>query len=220
MTAGASITWQGEGNFSVLVAEGEVTGPSAAELTSTLRHLDPGQHPTVTLDLQNATILDPLVVNGLLAAWERRCERAGSVRVLVSPGPVRQFLAALGLTHAVHLVSAADLGTPTAGAPADRRLSTPPPGSSRVDDALERQDLTALRTACEQDWPVCDFCAAPPAGSGDRRRCPHHEQYGGCRAFFASVLGAAELGHWERARALARSLTRDLTPGRLPERSR
>jgi hypothetical protein len=98
------------GDRATLAAESNIRGEVADALSATLRDLDPGETPLLALDLRKATALDPLVIHALMHAWERRGRQSGCVRVLVTPGPVQQYLDRLGLDHAFDIVHPGELG--------------------------------------------------------------------------------------------------------------
>jgi hypothetical protein len=79
-----------------VLASGCVTGDGAHVLASTLAAIDPVRHPRIAVDLRGALALDRPAVEALIEAWERRGRTPGSVQLLLSPGPVQEFLALLG----------------------------------------------------------------------------------------------------------------------------
>src|SRR5262245_55224472 len=92
-----------------LTAAGDVRGEVAEELSGILHHLDPIGMPRITLDLREATSLDPFVIHALMDAWERRGRQWGCIRILAAPGAVRQYLDLLSLERALDIVLPGDI---------------------------------------------------------------------------------------------------------------
>jgi hypothetical protein len=205
-----------EGTRTCLQARGAVYGEAAKELASALARLDPNQHPLLTLDLREATGLDPSVVHGLMHAWERRGQQRGCVRVLVSPGPVQRFLDSLGLQRAL------DVDQERHPAPEEEALAWFADTGTRREalegalghyrqllDAMRRRDLEATRTLAAEAHSVCVAMGAAPGGHAIGEwceRCPMREAYGGCQPVLAHAVRAADRGAWEAAELLVLAL--------------
>lgn len=195
----------------MLTRGGTVAGDTAVELAALIEQLDPKDHPRLTLDLREATSLDPTVAQALLQAWERRGQERGSVRVLVSPGAVERFFDALGLERAFEI--ARGEAEEEAPVPSPAVLKDSLRGSVRhYHELLElarARDLTGLRKAAQEAHPICVAVGAKPGGAAFGpwcEDCPLRWQYGGCRPIIGHIVQAAEHGNWDAAQLLIMSL--------------
>jgi hypothetical protein len=200
------------GDRAVLAAEGAVHGDVADALAAALRDLDPGEAPLLTLDLRRASSLDPLIIHALMHAWERRGRQWGCVRLLVSPGPVQQYLDRLGLDHAFDLVHPGELAElPRNGDPQKWRqaLAESLLHYRRLLQAIDATDAGELRLVAAQAHPVCIAAGAAQGGTAFGKwcqDCPLRKDYGGCQPVIAQILRSASLKDWESARRLVLAL--------------
>lgn len=94
----------------VFAAQGDLLRDAAQDLAAQIERLDPRAFRVLTLDLRYATAIDPLVVHALVRARELRTagvgstEPEGEVRIVVSSGPVQQFLDSLRLDHCFEVI--------------------------------------------------------------------------------------------------------------------
>jgi anti-anti-sigma regulatory factor len=216
-----------EGNGAVIVASGDVLGDAAQDLALEIRHLDPAAHPVVTLDLRQATALDPLVVHALLHARQRRGDEWGRVRLLVAPGRVARFFSLPRLQRLFDVVVTGDEsdapGRTRFGGDWDTALVGSLEHYHQLLELARQGDLPALRRAAAAAHPICVGAGAEPGGpaSGEWcRNCPVRHLYGGCQPLVDHVLRAAEQGNWEAAQLLILSLIAETTgvtgPGQPP----
>lgn len=217
-----TITRSKEGHDLILTARGAVIGEAAQDLASQLADLDPEDSPVMTLDLREATALDPLVVNALLKARERRSgDQAedqgpeGDVRILVCPGRVQKFLDSLRLEHAFEVVheEAQQFGTmPIPLVEADTWSSVRMGSVEHWHELLaaaRRHDLVAFLRLSGESHPICVAAGADPGGPAFGAwcaACPLHALYGGCRALLDQANHAVELGNWDAAQLLVLAL--------------
>jgi hypothetical protein len=200
------------GDRAMLAAKGDVRGEVADALSAALRDADPDEAPLLTVDLQRANSLDPLIIHALMHAWERRGRQWGCVRVLVTPGPVQQYLDRLGLDHAFDIVHPGELGElPRNGDPQKWRqaLAESLLHYRRLLEAIDAADAGELRLVAEQAHPVCIAAGAAPGGTAFGKwcqDCPLRKDYGGCQPVVAQILRSAALNDWGSARALVLAL--------------
>jgi hypothetical protein len=199
----------------LLVATGDLVGQAGIELADTLRHLDPKQYPSLTLDLRGATTLDPLVIHALLHARERRGDEWGCIRVLVAPGPVDHLLSVPRLQRLFDVVRldlpnqervAAQSAQPALD---EKTVSGAVQQYHRLLDAARARDLTLFQQLAGEAHPICVAAGAKPEGPAVGpwcEHCPLRREFGGCSPLIAHMLHAAEGGHWDAAQLLVLSL--------------
>jgi hypothetical protein len=201
-----------ESDGPLLVALGDVLGEAAEQLAVEIRRLDPHAHPSFTVDLRQATAIDPLVIHALLHARNRRGDEWGAVRLLVAPGNVERFLNHPRFHRLFEIVHSEEEG---ASEPADFAGEWEPALLGSLDhyhhllEITRRRDLPALRAAAQEAHPICVAAGAQPGGPvfGEWcRQCPVRHVSGGCQPLVAHMLRAAEHGNWEAAQMLILSL--------------
>jgi len=195
----------------VLKAVGSVRHGLAQELVSALNHLDPDQIPQFTLDLRQATSLEPLVVHALMAAWERRWRQWGCVRILVAPGEVQRYLDHLALERALDIIHPGE--TSEADGRADPKwLRRALPGTiahyRHMLEAIRAEDFAALEVMAQQAHPIC--IASSPSQretpSNECSDCPVRHEQGGCERAITRVRYAASFYDWHTAEELVLAL--------------
>jgi hypothetical protein len=194
----------------LITAAGDVRA-RAQELSNTIQHLDPFEHPRITLDLRDANSIDPLVVHALLRAWEHRDRAFGCVRVLTGPGDVARYLHGLRLEHALDLQHP----HPPEGAPEITPAEWEIAQIGTIQhyrellQAAQQRDLPRFERLARLAHPVCEVSGAPgegPAVGHWCTHCPLAQVYGGCQPLLDQMIRAAHAANWEAAQMLVLAL--------------
>lgn len=213
------ITVEPHGDRTLITASGNVR-VRAQEVANIIQHLDPFEHPRVTLDLRKAHTISPLVIHALMRAWERRDRTFGCIRVQTAPGEVARYVQQLRLEHALDLQH--EIGE--AGGPTLQPIQWEAAQLGSIEhfhrllDAAQAKDLDRFLSLTHQAHPICEGAGAPAGGTAIGKwcgHCPLAEQYGGCHPLLDQMNRAAHAGNWEAAQMLVLALIAEIAGGPL-----
>jgi len=204
------VTVADRGDRSVVVVSGD-TLTLGGEVASALHHLDPREHPCIVLDLRDVTRVNPLLIHALLRAWERRNRQFGAVRVLVSPGPARDYLVSLRLEHAFEVICVEDSpALPAKSWELWRRAQYESiEHYNHLLSAVMNHDLPEVKRLGRKAHPLCVVAGAAPDGGACGKWCSHCpllQQYGGCHPVIDRIIRDSAGANWDASQHLVHAL--------------